>query len=167
MPFGSSDREDTTMDTTRFDQLSTSLARTRGRRDMVRLLGVAVLGGAGLHLLHADESEARKRHKKKGDGKGNGGTGDVLPSGALCDNDNQCATSQNHRICEVPQNASNSDKRCCGASGAVCGGVNEDGDAQPPFCCIGEAGRRSFVCSENDPERPNVRGTCLPAPEDD
>jgi hypothetical protein len=122
----------------------------------------------------ADDGDAKRRRKnkkrngkKQGSGSGNGtggGQTQVLPSGALCQNDAQCATPTNHQICEVPKNASNSDTKCCGATGAVCGGVNEDGDAQPPFCCIGEAGVRAFRCSESDLTNPNVPGTCIPLP---
>lgn len=149
------------MDTTTFDTLSRSVGTSQTRRSALRGL---VAGAAGLVaggvLLSAEDASARRK-------KGKGGKGDTrcLKSGDLCESDTQCCGT--NQICEVPTNASNSDTRCCGASGAVCGGVNEDGDAQPPFCCIGEAGRRSFVCSENDPENPGVRGTCLPAPDDE
>jgi hypothetical protein len=152
------------MDTTTFDTLSRSVATSLTRRSALRGL---VAGAAGLVaggvLLGAEDTAARRK-KGKG-GKGGKGNARCLKSGDLCESDRQCCGT--NQICDVPTNASNSDTRCCGASGAVCGGVNEDGDAQPPFCCIGEAGRRAFVCSENDPENPGVRGTCLPAPDDE
>jgi len=149
------------MDTTTFDTLSRSVATSLTRRSALRGLvaGAATLVAGGVLLQTEDTSARRKK------GKGGKDNTRCLKSGDLCETDGQCCGT--NQICEVPTNASNSDTRCCGASGAVCGGVNEDGDAQPPFCCIGEAGRRSFVCSENDPENPGVRGTCQPAPDDD
>jgi hypothetical protein len=148
------------MHSQRFDAITSTVGQTPTRRGLVRLLGLAALSASGLGLLVADDSRARRR-KKRG-GKGNTR---CLKSGDLCETDGQCCGD--NQICEVPTNASNSDTRCCGAQGATCGGVNEDGDAQPPFCCIGEAGRRSFICSEHDLDNPGVRGTCLPAPPDD
>ena len=149
------------MDTTTFDTLSRSVATSLTRRSALRGLvaGAATLVAGGV-LLQAEDTSARRKK-----GKGGKGNARCLKSGDLCETDGQCCGP--NQICEVPTNASNSDTRCCGASGAVCGGVNEDGDAQPPFCCIGEAGRRSFICSENDADNPGVRGTCLPAPDDE
>ena len=149
------------MDTTTLETLSRSVATSLTRRSALRsLVASAAAAVAGGVLLSSDDTAARRKK-----GKGGKGNERCLKTGDLCESDGQCCGT--NQICEVPTNASNSDTRCCGASGAVCGGVNEDGDAQPPFCCIGEAGRRSFVCSENDPENPGVRGTCLPAPDDD
>lgn len=156
-----------------FDGITTTLAQTNNRRGALRMLGAAVLGIGGVSLLGLQESDAKRKRGKKGK-KGrktqtptddqNGTT--PLPSGALCQSDSQCNAQQN-QICEVPQNASNSDHRCCGGLGAVCGGVNGDGDFIGPLCCIGEAGVRSFVCSQSDPENPFVQGTCIPAPVDE
>jgi hypothetical protein len=148
--------QEKSMDQQHFDHLTTTLARPESRRSAARFLGAAALGALGVSVLGTGRSEARRR-KKKG--------GRCLKSGDLCDTDKQCCG--NGLICEVPQNASNSDHRCCGAQGAVCGGVNEDGDFQPPFCCIGEAGVRSFICSASDPGNPGVRGTCIPNPSED
>ena len=147
------------MDSTTFDAIARTFGSTSTRRTAVRGLfagAVALVGGATML-----EAEAKRR--KKGP---KGTSGSFLPSGALCQSDNQC-NFREQQICEVPQNASNSDHRCCGAQGAVCGGVNEDGDFIGPLCCIGEAGVRAFVCSESDPTRPFVQGTCLPAPQED
>jgi hypothetical protein len=149
------------MDSTTFDAVARSFGSTATRRTALRGLfagAVALVGGAT--VLEAD---AKRRKKGK---KGTGRTGQFLPSGALCQSDNQCNFNE-QQICEVPQNASNSDHRCCGASGAVCGGVNEDGDFIGPLCCIGEAGVRAFVCSQSDPNTPFVQGTCIPAPQED
>ena len=148
------------MDTQRFDTLTATFAQTQTRRRTFRVLGAAAVGALGLAVLGPDASDARRRRKK-----GKGGTR-CLKSGDLCDTDKQCCGSHD-LICEVPQNASNSDTHCCGAEGAVCGGVNDDGDFLPPFCCIGKAGRRSFICSESDPDHPLVKGTCIPNPSED
>jgi hypothetical protein len=149
------------MDSTTFDSIARTFGSTSTRRTAVRGLfagAVALVGGAS--VLEAD-AKRRKKGKKGTTGR----TGQFLPTGALCQSDNQC-NPNDRQICEVPQNASNSDHRCCGASGAVCGGVNADGDFIGPLCCIGEAGVRSFVCSASDPTRPFVQGTCIPAPAD-
>jgi hypothetical protein len=152
------------MDKHRFDHISATLATSQTRRHTLRLVGASILGIGGVSILGL-EGDARRKRKKGGKKGGKGGEGGFLPSGALCQSDSQCNAKQN-QICEVPQNASNSDHRCCGAQGAVCGGVNEDGDFIGPLCCIGEAGVRSFVCSQSDPNNPFVPGTCIPAPQD-
>jgi hypothetical protein len=147
------------MDSTTFDAIARTFGSTATRRTAVRGLfagAVALVGGATML-----EVEAKRRKTGKGRGKGQ-----FLPTGALCQSDSQC-NFREQQICEVPQNASNSDHRCCGAAGAVCGGVNADGDFIGPLCCVGEAGVRSFVCSQSDPNRPFVQGTCIPAPQED
>jgi hypothetical protein len=149
------------VDQHQFDSFTVTLAQPESRRSAMRLLGAAAFGALSLTALDTVGSDARKRKKKGKKGKGNQR---CLKSGDPCNSDKQCCGGG--LICDVPTNASNSDHECCGGQGAVCGGVNDDGDAQPPFCCIGEAGVRSFVCSASDPENPGVRGTCIPAPEE-
>ena len=165
------------METTTFDDITRTLSNTLPRRTALRgLVAGAVAAVAGGVLLQAEDASAKRRKKSKKSKKQqnrqqnqnqdqNGGQTPFLPSGARCQNDGQCDSGQN-QICEVPHNASNSDTHCCGAAGAVCGGVNADGDAIGPLCCVGEAGVRSFVCSQNDANTPNVAGTCIPAPPD-
>jgi hypothetical protein len=152
------------MDSTTFDGITRNLGSTLTRRSALRgFVASAAAIVAGGALLHAEDASAKRRKKgKKGQSGQTGQTGTFLPSGALCQSDSQCNFQQDRQICEVPQNASNSDHRCCGAQGAVCGGVNEDGDAIGPLCCIGEAGVRSFRCSESDENHPFVQGTCIP-----
>jgi hypothetical protein len=151
------------MDSQRFDRIASTFAQVQTRRSAFRVFGAAAATALGVSILAIDDSDARRRRGKgKGKGKGNKR---CLKSGQLCDSDKQCCTNKG-LICDVPQNASNSDTECCGGSGAVCGGVNDDGDFLEPYCCIGEAGVRAFVCSESDPGNPNVRGTCIPAPEE-
>jgi hypothetical protein len=155
------------MDSTTFDGITRNLGRTLTRRSALRgFVASATAIVAGGALLQAEETSAKRRKKGR---KGMSGTqtGSFLRSGELCQSDNQCNFAQDHQICEVPQNASNSDHRCCGAQGAVCGGVNDDGDFIGPLCCIGEAGVRSFVCSQSDPNHPFVQGTCIPNPSED
>ncbi len=167
------------MDIQRFDEITSTFAQSQSRRRTFRLLGAALLGAGGLGIL-ATESPARRKKKRRGgsgtgggdqDGTGGGnqdgtggGSGGKLPAGSPCESDTQCRSKL---ICEVPQNASNSDTECCGATGATCGGVNDDGDFLEPYCCIGAAGVRAFVCSASDPSNPFVPGTCLPAPPDE
>ena len=154
------------MDSMTFDGITRNLGSTLTRRSALRgFVASAATIVAGGALLHAEDASAKRR--KKGKKGKTGQTGSFLPSGALCDSDSQCNFAQDHQICEVPQNASNSDHRCCGAQGAVCGGVNDDGDFIGPLCCIGEAGVRAFVCSQSDPNQPFVQGTCIPAPQED
>jgi hypothetical protein len=147
------------MDTMRFDAITRLLGDGLNRRDAMRrmLMGGAALAAGGAVAVNGADAKRRRKNKKKKKG---------LPSGARCTRDEQCRPEKTNRICDVPQNASNSDTVCCGAQGATCGGVDEKGDFLEPYCCIGEAGVRSFVCSQNDPNNPGVRGTCIPAPEE-
>lgn len=156
------------MDTQRFDQITTTLVSIHNRRGILHIIGATALSIGGLGVLTVDEGDARrKKRKNKNKNKGNGGKKNdrCFKAGDSCSFDDQCCTKTTNRICDVPHGASNSDKECCGGQGAVCGGVNDDGDALGPFCCVGSAGVRSFVCSQNDPNDPNVPGTCIPAPE--
>jgi hypothetical protein len=163
------------MDTTKFDSVARLFGSGMTRREALRGLvaGAAAITAGGV-LIQAEDASAKRRKKSKKSKKQqnrqqdqnqdqNGGQTPFLPSGARCQNDGQCNSGQ-QQICEVPHNASNSDTHCCGGAGAVCGGVNSNGDAIGPFCCVGEAGVRSFVCSQNDETNPNVPGTCIPVP---
>ncbi len=141
------------MEHTRFDRLVTSLGSGASRRGVLQLLAGA--GGGGLAMAAGLSATDAKKKKKRCKPRA---------SGAPCSSDKQCCTKKTKRICEVPQDASSSDTVCCGGEGAPCGGVNIDGDALAPKCCIGSAGVRSFVCSQNDPGTPNTPGTCVPAP---
>jgi hypothetical protein len=153
-------RTEEAMDNQRFDRIATTLANTHNqtqtRRGVLRLLTGAALGAAGISLLGSEETGARRRKRRKG-GKGTGGTGSGggghLPAGAFCKHDEQCAPEKTNRICEVAVNASNSDRTCCGAQGAVCGGYNDDFDAQAPYCCVGYecvvgSGQTKGVCQK-------------------
>jgi hypothetical protein len=153
------------MDTQRFDQITTTLVSIHNRRGILQIIGATALSVGGIGVVAVDEGNARRK-KRKNKGKGKGKNNDrCFRAGDSCSFDDQCCTNTTKRICDVPHGASNSDRECCGGQGAVCGGVNDDGDAIGPFCCVGEAGVRSFVCSQNDPNNPNVPGTCIPAPE--
>lgn len=150
------------MDTQRFDHIATTLASSRNRRGVLQIIGAAAFSIGGLAVLAVDEGDARRK-KRRNKKKGKGGKNDrCFKAGDSCSFDDQCCPKTTNRICDVPHGASNSDKECCGGEGAVCGGVNEDGDAIGPFCCVGEAGVRSFVCSQDDIENPFVQGTCVP-----
>ena len=158
------------MDTQRFDHLATTLASNHHRRGVLQVLGATALSIGGIGVLAVDEGNARRKKRKnknKNKNKNNGKNNDrCFKPGDSCSFDDQCCPKTTNRICDVPHGASNSDTECCGGLGAVCGGVNDDGDAIGPFCCVGEAGVRSFVCSEDDIENPFVQGTCVPVAEE-
>ena len=119
------------MDTTTFDGIARNLSGSITRRGALRgLFAGAVTAVAGGALLQADETSAKRRRKKKS--KRN--QKQTLPIGARCQNSSQCPADY---ICEVPVNAGNSDRTCCGAQGAGCGAKNEDGDDTAPYCCVG------------------------------
>jgi hypothetical protein len=158
------------MDTQRFDDIATTLASDQHRRGVLQIIGAAALSLGGISLLAVDEIDARRRKKRKNRKKRkkknkNKKNDRCFRAGDQCSFDDQCCPKSTGRICEVPHGASNSDKACCGGQGAVCGGVDSEGNAVGPFCCVGQAGVRSFVCSQNDPNHPFVKGTCIPAPE--
>lgn len=143
------------MDTRRFDRIATTLADSHTRRGMLRLLTGAALGAAGISALGSAETGARRRKRRKGSksNSGEGGGNGYLPAGAFCKHDDQCGFEKTYRICEVAVNASNSDRTCCGAQNAVCGGYNEDFDAQAPYCCVGyecyvSPGQTKGVCKK-------------------
>ncbi|HEU0116146.1 MAG TPA: hypothetical protein VFQ80_15775 [Thermomicrobiales bacterium] len=73
------------METERFDRLATSLAQSRDRRSMLRLLGIAVLGAGGVALVGDEAIAAKAKARKKGHGHrhpgGNNGGGDGGNSG--------------------------------------------------------------------------------------
>ncbi len=146
------------MDESRFDALTRMAGRDRSRRTLLgAALASAVAGVAAFAPGLSLDSAAKKKKKKKRCKK----------DGAACKSDKQCCTSKTKRICDVPHNAGNGDTACCGGQGAVCGGVNADGDQQPPFCCVGEAGERAFECSASDPTQPGVKGVCQPSVKED
>jgi hypothetical protein len=157
-------RTEEAMDSQRFDRIATTLAdtqtqtETHSRRGVLRLLTGAALGATGLSLVAPDEGAAKRRKRRKSSKVGSGGTGNGhLPAGAFCKHDDQCAPEKTNRICEVAVNASNSDRTCCGAQGAVCGGYNEDLDAQAPYCCVG------YECVV---ARGQTKGVCQRLPEE-
>jgi hypothetical protein len=134
------------MDTTTFDGLTRNLGNGLTRRAALRGIftgAVAIVAGGAVV-----EVEAKRRKKGKKVRQPSTDT-QLLPNGAFCEFSNQCRDA--HNICEVAVNASNSDRTCCGATGATCGLPNDDGDDTAPFCCAG------FDC---------VNGVCQPVPDD-
>lgn len=145
------------MDGSAFDKLVRFVTIDASRRSLLKAALVPVVAGVGAaSLLGIEESEAGKKKRKKRCKK----------AGALCKSNKQCCPGKTNRICDIPLGDSGGDERCCGGLGAKCGGVNEDGDALPPFCCVGTAGVNEFVCSQNDENNPNVPGTCQPVIEE-
>ena len=153
------------MDDSAFDRLVRHIGEDASRRGLLRSAFVATIAGLGaasvLGTEHAEARRCKAKCRKKNSSKGrknclkkcqqNGGQ---KQPGQLCDNSGECAAPF---ICAQPTNAGNSDKTCCGPSGAPCGGDNLDLDDQPPLCCQG------FVCSTNDVPNGGP-GTCQPAP---
>jgi hypothetical protein len=146
------------MDTTRFDEIARGFGGKLTRRETVQGLVASALGLAAGGALLGDAS-ARKRRKRKRKNKskrqssnGSGNGGQLLPAGALCQQDAQCDPTRTNRICDVAANASNSDETCCGAQNASCGLPNENGDDTGPFCCAG------YVCRGG---RGSSTGLCL------
>ena len=139
------------MDSINFDGIARGLGSTMDRRTALRgLVAGALAAAVGGSALEASAKRRRKRRKKTQTptGGSGGGGSQTLPPGAFCQNHNQCPSSY---ICEVPVNAGNSDKTCCGAQGAGCGAKNEDGDDTAPFCCVGHEcvynpGNGSWTC---------------------
>ena len=104
------------METTRFDQITSTLAETSTRRSALRFLVAAAFGAGSMVLLGADESEARRRRGgkrrggRRGDNRRNGGSNSTS-SGSRADR------------CSGPVGICNADPTPCGrtATGEICG----------------------------------------------
>lgn len=135
------------MDGLTFDSLTrlVGVASTRriARRSALGGAAASAIAVAGLAAV-ATETDAKKKRKKCKKCK-------PLAADAPCTTNKQCCTNTTNRACAVAENAGNSDRTCCGALNAVCGGVNDVLDTVAPFCCA------DFVC---DVPGPNVQGTC-------
>ena len=154
------------MDTTTFDGIARHLSSSITRRRALRgLFAGAVTAVAGGEVLRTEDASARRRRKK---GKKNQnqrpqdqqqGQPRTLPPGAFCQTNSQCQTGQGY-ICEVAVNAGNSDRTCSGATGAVCGAPNGDGDDTAPFCAVGH------FCALNSQSNQTGTGVCQAVPEE-
>jgi hypothetical protein len=163
------------MDSVSFDKLVRIISEDASRRGVLRSAFAAAVAGIGVTaLLSPEDVEAKscqkkckqkaKKHDwskkkkqaclKKCNKQGQSNPGQGKANGALCDTSGECAAPN---ICALPLGDSGGDKRCCGASGAPCGGDNIDLDDLPPICCQG------FVCS-TDGQGTSTPGTCQPAP---
>lgn len=139
------------MDDRAFDNLSQFLAGGQSRRATLGALLAAGTAGAAFAAPGAEAGKKqRKRRKKKKKKKAC-----QQAYGKPCTTDKTCCTGKTNLICAVPITGSNSDTFCCGGANATCGGVNGDGDAVAPVCCVG------FVCNALVP---GVTGTCQPQP---
>jgi hypothetical protein len=130
-----------------------ALTRLASRMSTRRLALRSVVGGsvasavAAIEIAsHTGEAEAKKKKKKK-----KCPVCEPLLDNAPCTTNLQCCTNETNRACAVPENAGNSDKKCCGATGATCGGFNGL-NTIAPFCCA------DFQCSSNTA----TPGTCQP-----
>jgi hypothetical protein len=157
------------MESTRFDQITSTFAQTRTRRSALGLLGMAALGASGLELLVADEGEARRRRKKKnkhknqGSGTGTGSGGGTSGGGGNSTNGNAKGL---HDIC-IPGQDTCSAGLQCGAPTTrhTCSSTVEGVDA---WCCVPPGGRCSecdccgdYYCAYDDNNVP----MCVPNPE--
>jgi hypothetical protein len=142
------------MDGSAFDTLARLTATGTGRRRLLQSGIAALLGSLGLtawlDVQDAVAASCRKRCKKKAKKKDwsrkkkracldrceRG-----LAEGSRCSSDNQCSQSDN-LVCDVPPDASNSDRKCCRGEGASCTPPGQSGAK----CCTGEAGEREFKC---------------------
>jgi hypothetical protein len=138
------------MDGSAFDIVT----RLAGRASTRRLALRSAIGGSVASAVaaigiasHAGEAEAKKKKKKKKKCP----VCEPLLDNAPCTTNLQCCTNETNRACAVPENAGNSDKKCCGATGAPCGGSNGL-NTIAPFCCA------DFQCSSLTA----TPGTCQP-----
>jgi hypothetical protein len=131
------------MDANGFDRVARRLATGITRRDAVRGLAAGAGAAAGL-LLAEPGAEAGKRKKR------------CKKAGAFCSAHSQCCPKKTRRKCKVASNAGNSDTTCCGVTGAVCGGADDNLDAIKPHCCAG------WRCSTGEIEN-GGRGVCQKA----
>ncbi len=114
------------MDGSAFDTLTRLASGASTRRMALRsaIGGSVVSAAAAVSLAAFGEAEAKKKCKKK-----KCPVCSPLLDNAPCTTNLQCCTNETNRACAVPANAGNSDKKCCGATGAPCGGTSA------PFCC--------------------------------
>jgi hypothetical protein len=69
-----------TMETARFDELTSSFAQTHTRRGALRLLGLAAASAGSLTLLGSMDGEAKRKRKKKGGKKSSTGSTTSRPA---------------------------------------------------------------------------------------
>jgi hypothetical protein len=142
------------MDGPRFDLFTRFVGEASSRRAALSMaLGgatAATIAAVGL-ATGAGESEAKKKKKRKKKKK-KCPVCQPFAADAPCSTNQQCCTNETNRACATPENASNSDKTCCGSTGATCGGRDGNLDTLAPFCCAG------FSCSSNT----TTPGTCQP-----
>jgi hypothetical protein len=156
------------MDGSAFDRLVRRFGEDGSRRGLLRSAFAATVAGLGAaSVLGTEDAEAksckskckkknskaaRRRCRKQCNKKEN-----CFAADAPCTDSAQCCPEKTNRVCNVPLNAGNSDRTCCGSSGAPCGGDDINLDDLAPFCCT------NFVCS-TDGQGTSTPGTCQPAP---
>lgn len=133
------------MDARNITTLARRFAAGLTRRDAIHSL-LAGGGAVALVTMTAPANVDARRKKRCKPSK----------AGAFCSQDKECCPLTTRRKCDVADNASNSDTTCCGAEGAVCGGVNTDYDTISPHCCAG------FRCSTDEIQN-GVPGICQKA----
>jgi hypothetical protein len=128
------------MDTRNFDLITSSFTEIQTRRGALRLLAAAAFGVGGATMLGIEQSDAKKKRKKKGGSRsagngggssnaGSGGSGNGEDSGVGGSGNGGATGNQivggdtpNHR-CGGPVGICNADPTPCGtvAGGGICG----------------------------------------------
>jgi hypothetical protein len=113
------------METTRFDQITTTLAETSTRRGAFRFLAAAAFGLGAMTVLGSEEGEARRRRggkKRRGGRGGNRGSGGGASSGGSSGSGGSGGGTRADR-CSGPVGTCDADPAPCGrtATGEICG----------------------------------------------
>jgi hypothetical protein len=126
------------MDGSTFDTITRLASRVNTRRTALRtVIGGSVASAAAAVGLAETTSNAEAKKKKKC--KKKCPVCSPLVGNVICTSNLQCCTNETNRACLVPFGSGNSDRMCCGATGATC--------ASPTDCC------QNFSCTG---------GTCQP-----
>ena len=142
------------METTRFDEITSTLAETSTRRSALRFLAAAAFGVGAMTVLGGEESSARRRGGKKGGHKGGHGGGGgaaksaeeiCVPGRDTCASGLQCGTPTTRHTCS--DTVQGIDHWCCLPAGSIC---HTECD-----CC------GNYYCSYDD----NNIGHCVVNPE--
>lgn len=173
------------MDSHRFDEVTSSFAQTRTRRDALRLFGLAAFGASGISLALTNTGEARKRRKRRrkngikhGSGSGNGtggGNQDGTGGGDGSGGGNQHGTggNQSSPTKQLREICSPAADTC--AAGLQCGTPTTRHTCsssipgkESHWCCVPPGGRctecdccGNYYCAYDDNNVP----MCVPNPE--
>jgi hypothetical protein len=132
------------VDTTRFDEITARLAKFPSRRGVLRLLGAATFGAAGLALLDDAEGKRRKKKKKKKtspcrDGRKSGNESDVDCGGS-------CPRCANDKTCNSRDDCDSA--LCVSSKCQACENANECGEDADGQCACRETAAGPKVCTK-------------------